>query len=75
MNLLSASSMSLMSKSMDVAGTFGGAYAFNDTVSLSVGLRYISVKNTTDGSASWRQGPLTIPVTADLEYEENAQGI
>ncbi|MBI3599113.1 MAG: outer membrane protein transport protein [Nitrospinae bacterium] len=69
------SSMSLMSESMYLAGTFGGAYAVNDMVSLAVGLRYISVKNTTDGAASWRQGPLTIPVTADLEYEENAQGI
>lgn len=68
------SSMSLISESVYLAGTFGGAYAVNDIVSLSIGLRYISVKNTTDGAANWKQGTLTVPVTVDLEYEENAQG-
>jgi len=69
------SSMSIMADSYYLGGTMGGAYAVSDMVSLSIGLRYISVTNFTDGAETWKQGPAAVPITVDLEYDEKAQGV
>ncbi|HRZ27567.1 MAG TPA: hypothetical protein P5295_12220 [Spirochaetota bacterium] len=48
---------SITGSSMYLAGTVGGAYRFNNYVSLSVGLRYMHVVNSYKGFSRYRVNP------------------
>jgi long-chain fatty acid transport protein len=73
----SITDQSVKADSFTYGYTFGGAYEVNDSVSISLGLRYLDAQKEAKGSAtiSAPDNPLGITDrTAEIDYEETADG-
>lgn len=66
---------SLEATSLYLSTTVGGAYAFNDAISIAAGVRFINVKNTVKASTSLRSLTGFAPaLLLSIDAEDNATG-
>jgi len=74
----SIKNQSLEADSFTYGYTLGGAYEINNTVSISLGLRYLDAQKKAKGTATISAPPGPIPTitdqTAEIDYEETANG-
>lgn len=72
------SSQHLEAEHIGLGYTFGGAYKFNDMFSMSLGLRYVDSPLEASGSVTISPtnslSPYNDPLTASVDYEEDANG-
>ncbi|MCP4221239.1 MAG: hypothetical protein GY765_41820, partial [bacterium] len=69
----------LEATSIYLTGTIGGAYAFNDTISVAVALRYITAKNNVKGGLTltniFSSGIPDAPLELDADMTANGAGV
>ncbi|MBC2703864.1 OmpP1/FadL family transporter [Desulfobacula sp.] len=72
------SSQNLKAEAMGLGFTLGGAYEINDMWSVSLGIRYVKSTREMEGSmtvtATTPYSPYSDPLTADVAFEEEADG-
>jgi len=75
----SISSQRLEAEAVGLGYTLGGAFKFNDMFSMSLGLRYVDTSREASGSVTISPtnaySPYNDPVTASVDYEEDADGL
>ena len=67
-------SQQLSAESYYLGYTLGGAYAFNDMVSISIGMRYVNATRKANGSATIWDAGYTNSFKAAIDYEQEDNG-
>ncbi len=70
-----ANAQFLKASSYYVTGTVGASYKFNDAVSASINLRYLSGMNSTRAGLSLAASPVSLPdMPMEIDFDESANG-